>query len=85
MKRNYSKPEIMFESFLSNTSIAGTCGYTVGLPTQGTCGVPGSAPNMNIFSSSMTGIDGCQSWNDSGIHDGHCYHAPDGYPAFFNS
>lgn len=85
MKKTYSKPEIVYECFSVSTSIAGDCERIVGNPSKGSCGVPGSMPNMNIFSSTVTGADGCQVWNDADSHDGFCYHIPDSSYTLFNS
>lgn len=85
MKKSYAKPEIVFESFSLSVNIAGTCEKIVNNYTQGICGVPGDAPESNIFTSSMTTADGCQIWNDTDMYDGFCYHAPVDEKDLFNS
>lgn len=85
MKKLYSKPEIMFESFTLSTNIAGDCERIVGNPQKGTCGIPGSAPGMNIFALGMDGPDGCLVINETDIHDGFCYDVPNNGPNLFNS
>lgn len=78
MKRTYSKPEIMFESFTLSTNIAGDCERIVGIPSKGTCGVPGS-DGENLFSATVTGPQGCAfDWESKfgDNYDGFCYHNP---------
>ena len=77
MKKTYTKPEIAFESFLTSTSIAGECeGPAVGNPTRGTCGIPGSAPGMNLFSAGIKGDNGCHIPSEDDPNDDFCYHNP---------
>lgn len=86
MKKAYSKPEIVFESFSLSTNIAGDCEEIVGNPAKGTCGVLGNEPGIdNLFSSSVTGIDGCQMWMDVDVYNGFCYHVPEDTHELFNS
>ena len=85
MKRTYSKPEIMFESFTLSTNIAGDCERIVGNPTKGSCGVPGSAPGINVFTSDMDGANGCTVPNFTDELDGYCYHTPESNYTLFNS
>lgn len=87
MKKEYSKPEIMFEDFELSTSIAGNCERIVGNPSKGTCGVPGSVEGLDIFSTTVSGcvlydedIDG-----DDDMYDGFCYHVPTERYTLFNS
>ena len=88
MKKEYCKPIVVFENFSMSTNIAGTCDRIVNNPTQGTCGIPGSAPDMNLFSANV-GKD-CQILDEffdgnDGKYDGFCYHVPEGGPSLFNS
>lgn len=78
MKREYTKPIVVFEDFTLSTNIAGDCDRIVGNPSKGTCGILGSVPGVdNLFSSSVTeSLDGCQIWNDTDVYDGYCYHVP---------
>jgi hypothetical protein len=39
MKRAYTKPDILFESFSLSTSIAGNCAVPTNLPAPGQCGL----------------------------------------------
>ena len=84
MKKTYSKPEIMFESFTMSTNIAAGCENTFGLYSRGVCGFPGDAPNMNIFNKNAGGdctVDG----GDADEYDGLCYHVPLESDNLFNS
>ena len=83
MKKTYSKPEIMFEIFTLNTSIAGDCNKIIDTQAKGECGIPGSAPNIALF---VEGVTGCTFIDKDGRdYDGYCYHVPDGGPKLFNS
>ena len=42
MKKEYSKPIVVFENFTLSTNIAGTCESIVGNPSKGTCAVLGT-------------------------------------------
>lgn len=87
MKKTYKKPEISFESFLMSTNIAGNCeGPAVGNPSRGSCGIPGSAPGMNLFSADVgSGVNGCQVFTKDYPNDSFCYHNPTEYNNLFNS
>lgn len=86
MKREYRKPIVVFEDFLLSTNIAGDCEKIVDNPTKGSCGVLGSVPGIdNLFSKTVTGVDGCQIWNDVDDYDGYCYHVPSDSKNLFNS
>ena len=85
MKKVYTAPQILFESFTMSTNIAGDCESFVNNPTKGTCGVLGSAPGMNLFLSTVTGADGCQIYVTETDTDAFCYHAPTEYNNLFNS
>lgn len=86
MKKVYSKPEIIFESFTLSTNIAGDCNKIVGNPSEGSCGVPGDAPFSNLFTADITGADGCHIPLDKNdVYDGFCYHNPTDDNDLFNS
>ena len=96
MKKVYEKPQIVFENFTMTTNIAGGCEKIVGGPTEGTCGIEGSAPGQTIFSSKVDACD--MPWDDplfnpgvdadpnnGDMYDGFCYHVPTQAYNFFNS
>ena len=67
MKKMYSKPEIMFESFMSSTNIA-ACAIDTNLQTKNICGM--------IFGDQVlftTGISGC---TEEGADYDVCYDNP---------
>lgn len=88
MKKAYSKPEIMFESFTMSTSIAAGCEEIFGLYARGVCGIPGSAPGMTIFNRDAAG-NNCTADADAipgdPMYDGLCYHVPTASENLFNS
>lgn len=79
MKKAYSKPEIMFESFISSTNIAG-CGVDTNLPSKDVCGIP-QGPGVTLF---MEGISGC-SVNVKDGDNNVCYHNPTDTNMLFGS
>ena len=87
MKRTYSKPEIMFESFTLSTNIAGDCEQPfVTNISKGVCAIE-STGGVSVFSGTINVCDHTpedmkqpeDTWN------GFCYHVPDGGPKLFNS
>lgn len=74
MKKTYSQPDIVFESFSLATSITAQCAFQTNLQTQGTCFVQFGA--FRVFT---TEVSGCV---DNGIaipgdeFNGFCYHVP---------
>ena len=84
MNKVYSKPEIMFESFVSSTSIAADCDKIVGNPSKGTCGIEGSSGNI-LFSGSVSGCNFDWAGLKGDDYDGFCYHMPTEDTSLFNS
>lgn len=83
MKKEYSKPDILFDSFSLSNSIAGNCEVKTNLPSNDTCGVnlPGVGP---VFTTQMGGcgikvIDGRNNYNNL------CYYVPHESNNVFNS
>ena len=84
MKKMYSKPVIMFESFTLSTNIAGDCSEPfVNNASKGSCGVLTSS-GAAIFVDRTTGCSIPDSDKDD-MYDGLCYHVPTEYNALFNS
>ena len=82
MKKTYTKPEIMFESFSFSTNIAGDCGILNGTSAEDVCGYLDYGGDM-IF---LTGVHGCviqieQDAPNSKI----CYHNPSDLNRLFTS
>lgn len=84
MKKTYTKPEILFESFSFSGSIAGDCEVIVPTPNSGTCGYQPEGLNYKIF---INGVSECmagQVINDD-VSNGFCYHNPITTNNLFNS
>lgn len=82
MRKTYSKPEILFESFSMSTNIAAGCELDTPLPSyEQNCGYP--IRGAVIF------VEGtqCTTYPQSpdGTHDGFCYHVPYDDKNLFNS
>lgn len=82
MKKAYSRPDIVFESFSLCTSIAAGCEYGSNF-TKGTCGYE-YTDEIYIFTSDVTGCtrkvtDGSEKF------DGICYHNPSDLKNIFQS
>lgn len=82
MKKPYSKPQILFESFSLSSSIAGDCEVKTDTQAAGTCGV--SFGTITIFVGSA---EGCayKVGVDDGDYNGLCYHIPLDVYNLFNS
>lgn len=86
MKKTYSKPEILFESFTMSTNIAGDCEVRTNLPSNLTCGVWFEGVGF-VF---VTGMNGCGEFpvdmdKETASFNGLCYHVPDSNNNLFNS
>ena len=84
MKKLYTKPEIMFESFTLSTNIAGDCDIKINNPTEGVCAyiIQAGGRTHSIFTSE---ISGCKTTQDNGDYNGICYDVPIGGTSLFNS
>lgn len=82
MKKQYSAPDIMFESFTLSTSIAGDCEKIIGNQVVYTCGV--RFGTKVVFTGNATG---CTTKVEDGSKDynGWCYHIPVDNKEIFNS
>lgn len=80
MKKTYSKPEILFESFVANVNIA-ACENDVNMPTASTC-VMAYQPNYKLFiAGPCTTIITEANEGEFGI----CYHNPTDLNRMFGS
>ena len=79
MKKNYSKPEITFESFAASTSIAAGCDIINDLHGAGSCGYP--TRNGVVFVTDVSGCEYVQPDNNDTL----CYHVPVITANIFNS
>lgn len=76
MKKNYSKPEIMFESFTMSSNIAGDCEVKTNTPSKGTCAYEMEVSNEFITETVfvfVSDITACHYTEPEG-HNGVCYH-----------
>ena len=85
MKKFYTKPEIMFDSFTLSTNIAGDCEEKMNLPSNSSCGLDFSG--LMVF---LDGMGGCtnikvDNVGGDGEFNGICYHVPSGDKNLFNS
>lgn len=85
MKKTYTKPDIVFESFIMSTNIAGDCEAPfVKNPTKGACGVPGNGGLM-IFNGSFCNSSPEDMGGVADRWDGLCYDVPTADQSLFNS
>lgn len=82
MKKTYTKPQILFESFAMSTNIAAGCEIIITNSTKNVCGYEGSAPGVVIFTNEVTGCLFPQVDTDA---NGFCYDVPVQTNNLFNS
>lgn len=87
MKKPYTKPMIMFESFALSASIATVgCEKSPETPAmKDTCGIPGSFPGMIFFNYGVGSDCTDQGTGSEQDNDGFCYHNPTDSMNYFNS
>ena len=82
MKKIYSKPEIMFESFTLSENIAGDCAEPTGTPSEMQCAYGEDTDlGVAIFMDEITACIFKRPDGDNGI----CYHIPTETNNLFNS
>ena len=84
MKKEYRKPEIVFESFALSTNIASNCSIDTDLPTYQTCGVELPGIVGAVFSDTVNGCK-VKVKPDNILNDYYCYHVPTDSRSLFNS
>ena len=66
MKREYTRPDIVYEDFTLSTAIAGSCGVSTGLPSANQCGMDFG---MDVVFTDV--VSGCtKKVDDSGAFNG---------------
>lgn len=90
MKKKYSKPEIVFESFTLSTNIAGDCSVPTSTPNQGSCAytVETKYGTWHVFTDAVAACgtsDGSLDQLEDGIYNGICYNVPYDESTLFNS
>lgn len=84
MKKNYTKPEIVFESFIMSTNIAGDCEIKADNDKNfHSCGIFFEGQG-DLFSGNWHGCDQ-KPTTDDGWFNGYCYHVPIENKNVFNS
>lgn len=84
MKKTYSKPQIVFESFSLSTNIAGDCGIKIETQSLDMCGMDYGFMGR-VFLSGMGDCAGFPVAADDGSFNQICYHVPIDSRALFNS
>ena len=85
MKKEYSTPDILFESFSLNENIASAnmnCTRNITNQYSGTCGLQDG--NKIVFTVAASGCR-VKIQDGSPMFDGLCYHVPTGDNKLFNS
>ena len=80
MKKTYSKPDIVFESFSLSTSVASNC--LIYAPSQPS-GI--GAIQAGMFTVFQNSTQGCIVQVTTGVWEGFCYHNPSDFNNLFNS
>lgn len=81
LKKEYTKPDIIFESFALSTSIAAGCEKKTNTPSLDQCGFK-YGPDV-VYIDKESGCADIQV--DGSILDGFCYHNPSDANNLFNS
>lgn len=80
MKKTYTKPMVMIESFVLNenmASVTSDCENTFSLQAQDVCGIPDSnGLGMTIFNMSISSSDCFVQGEEDERYNGLCYHVP---------
>ena len=85
MKKIYSAPDIVFESFAPCTSIAAGCEIIIEGPSAGTCGYAYEGGGGATMFTELAGISVCNIPVDDDEANGFCYHVPIDTNNLFNS
>jgi hypothetical protein len=84
MKKKYSTPDVVFESFTLSNTIAGSCEVKTDTQSQGNCGYPMPGAGW-VFITGMTGCGVGITDEMSLALNGFCYHVPAENQSLFNS
>ena len=87
MKKTYSAPKILFESFTMSTNIAAGCEEIIRTFDQGNCAIEGTG-GISVFSGTMVNIcdyTPADMGNPDDMWNGFCYHVPTEKTNLFNS
>ncbi len=78
MKKVYTAPQILFESFTMSTNIAAGCDEIIRTFDKGSCAIEGTG-GIKLFAADMPGICEFTPEGMGGVpdmYDGLCYHVP---------
>ncbi len=81
MKREYSRPDIIFEDFSLSTAISAGCGEKTNTPSQNICGLE-FGPGAMVFTQQ---VSGCTIKVEDTDNNGLCYHVFCDESRLFNS
>ena len=84
MKKLYSKPEIMFESFTLSTNVAGGCEVKTNTPADMQCSVSYVDEHLGDINIFLSSIQACVYKEPDG-YNGICYDIPTEGNNLFNS
>lgn len=84
MKKTYSKPEIMFESFTLSTNIAGDCSDKTNTPSEMQCSISYVDEHLGTVNIFLNSIQAC-AWKQPDGYNGICYDVPTEGTNLFNS
>lgn len=85
MKKTYTKPEILFESFSFSGNIAANCEIIVDGPSSGNCGYAYEGGGGSTMFTAALGTEICNIPVDDDEKNGFCYHVPIETNNLFNS
>lgn len=74
MKKAYTKPEIVFESFSLSQNIAAGCEEKTNTPAQGQCGIEFGAEILFLDTAGSLCTDKIKNVGGDGEYNGLCYH-----------
>lgn len=84
MKKTYVKPQVVFESFILSTNIAGNCGNPTHTPAYGTCAYEWEEEFVGTVKVFLDSMSACETTKEDGSN-GICYHVPTDTTRLFNS
>ena len=76
MKKVYTKPEIMFESFTLSQAIAGDCSVKTHTPNSGDCAYEIYDEFLGTSYLFTGEVSACKTVEADGEYNGICYHVP---------
>lgn len=84
MKKTYTKPQIVFESFVVSANIAGDCDPKTNTPSLNSCPYTYEDEFLGTVKLFIEGVNACTTKDADGEYNGFCYHVFTGN-SLFNS